>query len=358
MFRARRVLVALASCACLSLPVAAAGAQTADAIYMGGPILTMDDARPRAEAVAVKDGRILAVGALADVKALAGPATKTVDLAGRTMIPGFVDAHGHVMMGGLQALSANLLPAPDGPGNSIAALQQTLREWVDANKDAVAKVGLIMGFGYDNSQLTELRHPTRDDLDAISRDVAIVIVHQSGHLGVFNSKALQDAGYSAGTPDPDGGVIQRRPGSNEPNGVLEENAFLAAVPGVLSKVGPTGLKTFIRAGTDLWARYGYTTAEEGRSVPGTAAIFRQVADEGGLKIDVETYPDVLVDREFIRKNVSREYHNGFRVAGAKLTIDGSPQGFTAWRDRPYYAPVGNYPPGYVGYPAAKPSRGR
>jgi predicted amidohydrolase YtcJ len=76
-----------------------------------------------------------------------------------------------------------------------------------------------------------------------------------------------------------------------------------------------------------------------------------VADDGGLKIDVVTYPDVLVDREFIKKNVSQEYKNRLRVGGAKLTIDGSPQGFTAWRDRPYYKPVGDFPPGYVGYPA-------
>jgi hypothetical protein len=351
-----RSIAFVAACAGLLLHLNAAhAAETADAIYSGGPILTMDGAKPRAEAVAIKDGRILAVGTATDVKALAGPGTKAVDLAGRTMIPGFVDAHGHVMLGGLQALSANLLPAPDGPGNSIAALQQTLREWVDANKDAVAKVGLIVGFGYDNSQLKELRHPTREDLDAVSKDLPVVIVHQSGHLAVLNSKALQEVGYTASTPDPDGGVIQRTAGGAEPNGVLEENAFNAAVPALLGKVGPSGMKAFIRAGADLWARYGYTTAEDGRSVPGTAALFRQVADEGGLKIDVETYPDVLVDREFIKTNASREYRNGFRVSGAKLTIDGSPQGFTAWRDRPYYAPVGNYPPGYVGYAAAKPS---
>ncbi len=111
-------------------------------------------------------------------------------------------------------------------------------------------------------------------------------------------------------------------------------------------------KAFVRAGSELWARFGYTTAQEGRATPGTVAMLRQVADAGGLKIDVVAYPDVLVDRDFIKKNVSPTYANRLRVAGAKLTIDGSPQGFTAWRDRPYYAPVGNYPPGYAGYAAA------
>jgi len=87
-------------------------------------------------------------------------------------------------------------------------------------------------------------------------------------------------------------------------------------------------------------------------MPGTVALMRQVADGGQLKIDVATYPDALVDRDFIKKHLSTTYTNRLRVAGAKLSIDGSPQGFTAWRDRPYYAPVGNYPKGYAGYQSA------
>ena len=119
-----------------------------------------------------------------------------------------------------------------------------------------------------------------------------------------------------------------------------------------SQIGLDGFKALARNGAELWARFGFTTAEEGRSIPQTAEVLRQVADEGGFAIDVVTYPDVLVDRDWIAANVSDTYTNRFRVAGAKLTIDGSPQGFTAWRDRPYVDPVGNYPPGYVGYPAA------
>jgi predicted amidohydrolase YtcJ len=107
----------------------------------------------------------------------------------------------------------------------------------------------------------------------------------------------------------------------------------------------------IKAGADLWARFGYTTAQEGRTEPGGAEVIRAVANEGGLAIDVVAYSDVLADHGYTVKNVAREYKNRYRLGGAKLTIDGSPQGFTAWRDRPYYAPVGDYPPGYVGYAA-------
>jgi len=330
----------------------AADGDAADRIWSGGPILTMDDNQMRVEAVAEKNGRIVAAGSAEDVMKLKGEGTVMVDLAGRALIPGLVDAHGHVLMGGFQALAANMLPAPDGEVNDIPTMQRVLREWMAANADAVSKAKLIAGFGYDNAQLKELRHPTRDDLDAVSTDVPVFLVHQSGHLGALNSRALELVGYTADTKDPPGGVIRRRPGSTEPDGVLEENALNAALPKLLGSVGPEGFKAFFKAGTELWARYGYTTAQEGRTVPPAVAIMRQVADSGDLKIDVAVYPDVLVDRDFIMQNQSASYANRLRVAGAKLTIDGSPQGFTAWRDRPYFKPVGNYPAGYVGYPSA------
>ena len=328
----------------------------ADHIWSGGPILTMCDAAMRAEAVAEKGGKIIAVGSKDDVMALKGSDTKMIDLAGRTMLPGFFDAHGHVFLGGLQGLSANLLAPPDGKVTDIASLQQTLRDWMTANAETIKKANLIIGFGYDNATLAEHRHPTRDDLDKISTEIPVYIVHQSGHFGAANSKALEIAGITAQTPDPAGGVIRRRKGSKEPNGVLEETASFPVLAKLLSQVGVDGAKALARAGAELWARYGYTTGQEGRSIPPTAKIMRQVADEGGFKIDVVTYPDVLVDRDFIKANTSGSYRNRFRVAGAKLTIDGSPQGFTAWRDRPYYKPVGDYPPGYAGYAAATPEQ--
>jgi hypothetical protein len=326
--------------------------QTADSIWSGGPILTMNDKAMRAEAVAVANGKILAVGRRSDVMKLKGPATQLVDLKGQTLVPGFVDAHGHIVVGGLQALSANLLAPPDGKVQDIASLQQTLRDWVQKNAAAVEKVKVIVGFGYDNSQLKELRHPTKEELDAVSQDIPVLIVHQSGHLATVNSAMLKAMGYDSSTKDPAGGVIQRKPGTTEPNGTLEETAFFNGAPVVLGRVGPEGMRMFAREGAKLWARFGYTTAEEGRSTPQVAEMLKQVAAEGGFANDVNTYPDVLIDRAYIKANQSPTYTNRFRVAGAKLTIDGSPQGFTAWRDRPYYKPVGNYPEGYSGYAAA------
>ena len=347
----RNRLTALAA-AYLALAAPAFAQETADRIWSGGPILTMNDAGMRAEAVAEKGGKIVAVGTAAEVLKLKGSDTQVIDLAGRAMLPGFVDAHGHMFVGGVQALSANLLAPPDGDVRDIASLQKVVRDWMAANDAAVKKVGLILGFGYDNASLAEHRHPNRDDLDQISKDIPILLWHQSGHMVAVNSKALELTGMTAETPDPAGGVIQRRAGSKEPNGVFEETAAMPVLMKLLSRVGPEGAKTFARAGAELWARYGYTTADEGRSIPATVQLMRQVAEEGGYKIDVATYPDVLADRDFIKQNLSPVYKNRFRVAGAKLTIDGSPQGFTAWRDRPYVDPVGDYPKGYAGYAAA------
>ncbi|MGD8430188.1 MAG: amidohydrolase family protein [Ectothiorhodospiraceae bacterium] len=336
----------------LTLSMPAVSREVADRIWHGGVVLTMNDEAMTAQAVAASNGRILAVGTEAAVMAYRGEETEVVDLQGRALLPGFVDSHGHVVFGGLQALSANLLAPPDGEVSDIASLQRVLKAWMAANDKAVREAGVIVGFGYDNAQLAELRHPTRDDLDAVSTEFPIYLIHQSGHLGAVNSRALEVAGVTADSPDPAGGVIRRRQGSREPNGVLEETALFPVLVKLFEKIGPVGLEAFVRAGVRQWASFGYTTVQEGRTAPPVVDVMRKVAAEGGFAVDVAVYSDVLVDRDYIKRNASREYTDRLRIAGAKLTIDGSPQGFTAWRDRPYYDPVGDYPPGYSGYPSA------
>ena len=324
--------------------------EAADTIYSGGPILTMDDSQPVVEAVAVRDGRILAVGDVDTVSAYRGGSTSVFDLAGRTMVPGFVDSHGHVVMGGLQALSANLLAPPDGEVTDIASLTAALSAWAEENSDFVGEANLIIGFGYDNAQLSELRHPTRQELDGVSADIPLVIVHQSGHIGVANSAALELAGINASSEAPPGGVI-RKDDNGEPNGVLEEYAFFAVLVPLLGELGPEGIEAFARAGSQMWARYGYTTGQDGRSSAEIVETLKSLGANGDIPIDVVAYPDVLEARDYIAANVSKDYVDRIRVGGCKLTIDGSPQGFTALRDRPYYDPVGDYPPDYAGYAA-------
>ena len=212
------------------------------------------------------------------------------------------------------------------------------------------RANLIVGFGYDNAQLEEVRHPTREDLDKVSADVPIIIVHQSGHLGVANSAALELANIDASSEAPAGGVIRRNENS-EPNGVLEEYAFFAALVPLLGELGQEGIEAFARAGSQMWASYGYTTGQDGRSSAGIVETLKSLGAAGEIPIDVVAFPDVLEARDYIAANVSRDYADRIRVGGCKLTIDGSPQGFTALRDRPYYDPVGDYEDDYAGYAA-------
>ncbi len=342
----------------LAMPLAwgANDAPAADRIFAGGPILTMNDHQPRAEAVAIQDGRIVAVGSRDDVMAYHGEGTTLIDLEGRALLPGFVDAHGHAFMIGLQAISANLLAPPDGGVTRIAELQDALRGWEQDDPGREQRIGLILGFGYDDAQLAEQRHPTRADLDAVSTEVPVLIIHQSGHMGVVNGRALEFLGISADTPNPEGGVIRRQPDSQEPNGVLEEAAFFGALAQQFSQLNEDDATALFKAGTGLLAQYGYTTGQEGRSTPGLVPLMQKAASAGDIDIDVVTYVDAMVDRSFIEQHASREYVNGFRVGGAKLTIDGSPQGFTAFRDRPYYNPPEGYRADYAGYTAVTPDQ--
>lgn len=342
----------VASALILSLASPSVAQEAADRIFVGGPVLTMNDALPRAEAVAIKDGRIIAVGTAAEIEALRGQDTEVIDLAGRALLPGFFDAHGHVFIGGVQALTANILAPPDGDVKDIPSLQKTIRDWVAENEKTVKATGIIMGFGWDKSTLAEGRDPTLAELDAISTDYPVLLIHQSSHLGALNSLALAKVGITRDTPNPPGGVIVKDADGN-PTGILEENAFIGSAMKLLADLDVESMKTIAQAGTELWAEYGYTTAIEGRSTPPQVDALRIAGEEGRFKIDVLTYPDILITGiDYIKDAYSPTYTNRFRVAGAKLTIDGSPQGFTALRDRPYYDPVGNYPPGYLGYAAA------
>jgi len=323
-------------------------AQVADTIYHNGPIITVNDAAPTAEAVAVKNGRILAVGAKDEVLKAQGEGTELIDLSGKTMLPGFVDSHGHTYMVGLQASTANMLPPPDGEGKDIASLQKLLTDWAETNKQVVEKVGWIAGFGYDNAQLAEQRHPTKEDLDKVSTDIPVLIIHQSGHLGVGNSKALEMAGITADTKNPKGGVFQRMEGSNEPNGVCEEYAFFYLAAQLAANFDDTINDALVVEGAKLAASFGYTTAQEGRAFgPGLEAM-KRVAKSGNLPIDLVAYPDTL---EIDEPNPSMDYQNNFRVGGVKLTIDGSPQGKTAWLTEPYFVPPPGQPEDYKGYAA-------
>ncbi|RYG00364.1 MAG: amidohydrolase, partial [Caulobacteraceae bacterium] len=162
----------------LFAPAASSAGGAADTVYLHGVVITVDEAQPKAQAVAVKNGKILAVGSDAQVSALKGPTTRVVDLAGRTMVPGFIDGHSHIADMVLGWNLTDLSPPPVGTVRDIAALQAAMR-------GALARSpgdGMLLGSGYDDSLLAERRHPTGAELDAVSSSRPICVGHVSGHL--------------------------------------------------------------------------------------------------------------------------------------------------------------------------------
>lgn len=349
---------ALAGSAFLGAPQAMAqttrgrSGRDADLIFTGGPILTIEDGAPAAEAVAVRDGVIVAVGSLDAARAAVGRSARVVNLDGRTLLPGFFDPHGHVSMVGLQARYANLLPAPDGEGDEIAALQRITRQWMAGHEALIRDTGLVIGFGYDDSQLKERRHPTRAELDAISDSVPILFLHQSGHMGSANTPALAAASVSAATVDPDGGVFRRQEGSREPNGVMEETALFMVMGALFTRLDAEANIQMLSEGAAYYARFGYTTCQDGRSSADTCRLAAIAAERGLLPIDVLGFPDILASPEAMSlPSYRKNYVGRFRIGGAKLTLDGSPQAKTAWLSQPYYIPPEGQPASYRGYPA-------
>jgi predicted amidohydrolase YtcJ len=334
--------------------------QAADAIYSNGKIITVDDDNPKATAVAIKDGKIIYVGDVRGAKPLLAEATRQIDLQGKTMVPGFVDAHGHVVNAGIQAASANLLPAPDGAVNSFAQLVDTIKAWEGTASGAVffANTGWLLGFGFDDSQLEERIFPTAHVLEQVSQDKPVLIIHQSGHFGVFNRKALELAGITDCRKEVPGGSIRCEADGQTPNGVLEENAFFAALAVFQANIDDAYNLDLFSQGMQSFARFGYTTAQEGRAFATTVATVETKAAQGPLPIDVVLYVDYTA-KDLLNQSAyysgsgydGISYSNGLRIAGVKLTVDGSPQGKTAWLSQPYFVPPEGQGKDYVGYPA-------
>ena len=318
----------------------------ADIIFSGGSIVIVTDEDSVPEAVAVKNGLIVFVGSLARAKAKwQGPDTQWRDLQGAALLPGFIDAHGHVIGTGLQATIANLLADPDGDVTSIESLQEKLHEF--AHSEVGQRSKWILGFGYDDSTLAERRHPTRDDLDAVSIDKPVLAIHQSFHLGTVNSKGLELLDYTTDTADPEGGVIRRRtlergtasgPPYGDPDGVLEETAFTPASNMAIAGMSVTDSAQFLAKGLLSAASFGFTTVQEGAASLDVLNLMREMANAypDGLATDVVVYVLAAAAMEAPDQvRASREYTNGLRAAGVKLVLDGSPQGRTAWLTKPY-----------------------
>ncbi|MEH6557304.1 MAG: amidohydrolase [Oceanicoccus sp.] len=319
-------------------------------LYFGGPILTMVGDEPQyVEAVIVNDEKISFVGSKKEALLKIGENHVTIDLAGKTLMPGFIDGHAHFSNFSAQAIGAQLLPPPDANAKDIPSIIRHLKDWNTPTNRALT--GWIFGTGFDDSVIEEKRFLTKHDLDEVTTEYPIMITHISGHFAVVNSKGLEILEITKETPNPEGGLIRREKGSNEPNGVLEE---LAAIPHIMKAISPVTREAslqFFNAGQEMALSFGYTTAQEGRAM-GNHEFLATMADEKRLKLDVVSYIDYLfVDQYMNTKWYSADYVNGYKIGGMKVTLDGSPQGRTAWRTTPYLLPPDGAKKDYAGYPA-------
>lgn len=313
----------------------------ADSIYYGGDIITMEGDTPQyAEAVAVKEGKILFVGPKDEAMKFEGSETKVVDLQGKTMLPGFIDPHSHIIMQSAKFACVNLDPYPIGDVKTIADIQRKLRERINEKEPKPGTV--IVGWGYDDTSLEEMRHPNRDDLDAVSTEFPILLIHISAHIMTSNSKALEMARVTSETPNPSGGVIQRRAGSNVPNGVFEEQAMLSLAK-ILPMPSAEDSEKLIAEGLKKYAAEGITTCQDGATFPGGIKLLRKMQAENKLPIDVVAYPLYKGVNDTMLNDFSESLNNmtAFRVGGIKLVLDGSIQGYTAYLSKPYYVQPGS-----------------
>ena len=311
-------------------------AQTADTIYHGGSILTMAGKAPAyVEALSVKDGKILAAGAKDAVLKAKGEATKVVDLGGKTLLPGFIDGHGHYINSLLVANQCKLYAPPSGPGKDVPGIVAELKRFAAARK--IPKGEMILSYGYDDSVMPGGRLLNRDDLDAAFPDNPVRIDHVSMHGCVLNSMAMKKFGLSAATKTPPGGVIVRKPGTEEPWGLIMETAFLPIFE-KSDKMKPEQEIEWTKAGQLLYAEVGITTAQEGATHLSQLVTMKRASAAGANIIDVVAYPFIPdLDNVLEAYPVAGwgKYDQRLKISGVKITVDGSPQGRTAFFSTPY-----------------------
>ena len=284
----------------------------ADTVIWGGPIYTADDAVPEAEAIAIKDGRFVYVGSRAGAEALVGNATTVMSLDGAALFPGFTDAHAHMAGIGERELTLNLEGIP-----SIAALKETLVAWAGDHRDAP----IIIGRGWIETHWPEARFPTRWDIDAVLKDVPVILTRADGHALVANSKALELAGIDGTTEAPFGGDILKN-ALGEPTGMLID-AAMNLMRGLEPEQTDADLNQQLTVASEVYARYGWSGMHN-MSVPWShVEALEMLTGTGDVKIRVyNSIEPGDADKLFI--GGKRASMNGQIVTRAiKLYMDGA-----------------------------------
>lgn len=311
-----------------------------ETLYYNGRIITMEEG-DAPEAVLVRDGMIAFAGSLEEARKKAGKEPETVDLNGQCLMPSFIDTHSHIVMNGQMAMCAGL-----GECRSYDDIISVLCRFIKEKQ--IRADGVVMGFGYDHNFLTEGGQPDKRILDQVSTEIPIMILHVSAHLACVNSKALELAGITKATPDPQGGVIGRLEGGTEPNGYLEEAGMKLVQESIAGRL-KVDINELLSSMQDIYIKNGVTTAQDGATTKSDLEALKMASAQGLLKMDVVSYPLLSADgQELLHKNkdLYGNYRKHLKIGGYKIVLDGSPQGRSAWLSEPYR----NGAPDDCGYP--------
>ena len=310
-----------------------AAATEPELILLNGVIHTMDPANPLAEAVAIANGRFLAVGANAEITAYATSRTKRIDLGKFPVFPGFIDAHMHVAESGLAHLKSVDTDLP-----SIAAIQEAIRK-----RAAQTPAGeWVLGFKYDDMKMAEGRPISRADLDEAAPNNPVYIRHRGGHTAFVNSAALNKADINDQTPNPDGGAYEHGADGKLTGRVMDHGnaAFLSKIPSTATRAERReGVKLI----TAMLVRAGITSAHDALGTPDDLLAFQDAYENGDLHARIycligQPHIDKMI-RAGIRTGLGNEW---VRVGAMKLMLDGSISERTARLTEPYVGRPNDY----------------
>ncbi|ASJ20854.1 amidohydrolase [Brachyspira hampsonii] len=309
-------------------------------VYHNGNILTMIGEEPSyARAIEVRDNTIMKIAYTEeDEKSILNNVyTEAVDLKGKTLMPGFIDSHSHLVR------FAQALTTVDLTGSTnMLEIAQKITNYIEVNK--LKPDAWVVGFGYDNNLLPGKKNPNRDDLDKISTTHPIFITHASGHVGAMNSKALEEFGVNENTPDIPGGVIERYPDSRKPTGYMEEAAFMHYAQSIKFSFTDEDLMNFINQAEDVYLGYGITTAQDALISTAEFPLINNMITNNRFKIDIIGFIDLKNSYSLAKTNSEMlgNYKNRFKIGGYKIFLDGSPQAKTAWLEQPYVSGPARY----------------
>ena len=309
-------------------------------LYYGGPIIPMTRPDDHPEALVVREERVAFVGPLAEARAFCRGEVREVSLEGKTLMPGFVDPHGHISLVAQFTDFAYLGDCTDFP-QILRTLNAFRRE------RGLGEGDVIVGYSYDHNFLKEQAHPTRELLDQVSETIPVCILHTSSHMCVVNTALLQAAGITRQTPDPRGGRFGRDSGG-EPDGYVEEvPAMEKVLPLIFSKAKTDPMDQMGRA-EEVYLKHGITTIQEGAGSCAGYRMLEKYAASRGFRADVVSYimADDLQAHPEECPDWTGRYKNRLKPGGVKIVLDGSPQGRSAWLTRPYEGEKD-----YRGYPA-------